>query len=552
MALTALTCSPAVAAIGQAVTVVPVGTPDGDELRFYLLSAPPGSQLPTLATYQARGLALEDVRLKMNGAGQALFTPDVPGLYRVVVRDVVLWRFVPHYGDQVPAVDGSQALALDNELAALPAYAGGTAQAADFPPGGVQVPVHQQVSRTIGFGQDTASLSLRVYAAGVADTDVVADAVKLTPGPTAPARIAVFGPRVLQVLGQLQDGDASTLADHHALLPAMVSTFNEHCALTSWKTHTIADPGNSLSTTAVAATLPAIATRLGALVTAYNAHRQVTAGSVHLSSDGTNVMGVFPCTTLEEAIRWVEHAYAVLFGHASNYEVHSHTPPQSFVDGYFGQCVEPPTTLAEVAQCLNGQGRWTSYGLSALYEQHRQRAIVAAHYDPSVDSILGPDTTNAVRYLGGSLSNLILTGNALAEALNRHVQNLTASSTPPSDPDKIFHYPDAPRSRLVRSRASDGRTLALLIEELWLCLESHLWSAGPSSGYVQNATAGQRGQHPDRVFGNAALVMSADFVRPSLMVRLAKAWDQALSPDAPVPDGMSTLPTLLQLRAGFG
>ena len=48
--------------------MLPVGSiPTNTDLRYYLLSAPPSSSLETLATYEANGKTLADIRLKVEG-----------------------------------------------------------------------------------------------------------------------------------------------------------------------------------------------------------------------------------------------------------------------------------------------------------------------------------------------------------------------------------------------------------------------------------------------------------------------------------------------------
>ena len=102
-------------------------------------------------------------------------------------------------------------------------------------------------------------------------------------------------------------------------------------------------------------------------------------------------------------------------------------------------------------------------------------------------------TTNTVKFLRDTPATLYQSANALADAITRHVQNKNADG---SDATTPYHYTDADRSRIPTRRASDARSFALCVEELWICMESHLWSAGPPTGYDTETAAGSRGQHP--------------------------------------------------------
>ena len=92
--------------------------------------------------------------------------------------------------------------------------------------------------------------------------------------------------------------------------------------------------------------------------------------------------------------------------------------------------------------------------------------MITAHYGSGV----GTDTVNSVRFLSGTTQNLIATANALADALTRHIRNQDANSQAATTP---YHFEDANKIRIPVMRANDAEVLALAIEELWLCLESH-------------------------------------------------------------------------------
>jgi hypothetical protein len=502
---------------------------------------------------------LADIRLKLQGDSQATFTPDVAGEYRIVVRDVVNYRFVPSFGGEVPGIIPASSpeqrypVSGDNEEDDLAVDASTTyAQATNTPSNGLLVPVYQTLRREIGFGQDKATLALKVYTDQIADPALVSDVVTLTAGSTPPAKVAVYDEWVLRVLDVIEaDGSDDALTKHQDLLAELVDAFNEHLGLEAFKTHTTADSTNTLTSTApVTNTLPSIKTRLDDIVAKYNAHRVLVGGGpVHPVADNTNVMSAgLPCTTLDEAIAYYEHVYAKLLAHAGRYQAHDQSVANHVADGYFGWLAEPPVSLTELALAINGTdgNRWASYGLTQLYEQHIGRVGIRAH-STSGSPTLGADTANAVTYLGASVTDLITTANALADALRRHVSNLDATGAAASTP---YHFPEGKKSRLPTVRASDVRTLAILVEELWLCFESHLWSAGPITGYVGEATAGLRGQHQDRVFGGWS-TRSAPDARPLHLIRLQKVFEQALAPDSDTPEGISPLGAELQLRAGF-
>lgn len=547
MAITSIRFTPETPGPGQRVTCIHVGTTTGNEVRYYLLSAPPSSALVTMATYADLGKTLADTRIALDGSGHGVFTPDVPGDYAVVARDITTYRFQPHYQGDVP--DGTDPMAADNEEASFTVLGVVTPAATDQPSSsGVTLAVWQQVTRTIGFGPDTASLQIKAANAFVSDPDFITDATLLKNGSTAPAKLAIYDPQVLQVLDLIRTtGNSSNLPTSQDLLAYLVDGFNEHIALQSHKVHTAGDATNTLTSTAsVTGTAPSIKTRLDDIVAKYNAHRILTAGSVHAAADVTNVMTAMACTDADTAIAYFEHVYEELLSHATDTAPHDVSTPNEVVDGYFGWLAEPPTTLAEVAQAINGTAgsRWENYGLTSLYEQHRQRVLVYAHAGTG----LGPDAVNGVLYLGGSLTNLIVTANALAAALRRHISNQDAAGADAATP---YHYTDGNKSRLPRTSASDIRTLAILIEELWICLESHMWSAGPPSGYVTVSTAGARGQHGDRGWGRIAFQGTSDGVRPTQLIRLQKAFDRALSPSVDPPLDVGILAAILILRSGF-
>lgn len=546
MTVTALQFAPDLAAVGQTVTVVPVGSvPANTDLRFYLLSAPPSSSLDTLATYEADGKTLADIRLKVKANGQATFTPDVPGQYAVVVRPVTTYEFIPSYAGEVPA-SGEPAKA-DNEEGPFTVDGNVTAQVSDVPSGGADLWVYETLTRTIGFGLETATLTITASQDDVVNHVSVPDPVTLVPGPVAPSKVACYDVAVLRALQSVEEltfGSAQ-IANHSDILVEMVDAFNEHIARQQWKVHTNADVVNTLASTSdVSATLASIGTRLDDIVAKFNAHRVLTAGPVHSAADNSNVMTAGSVADLDSAIAYYEHVYRKLYFHCVISTYHDTSTPNEIVDGYLGWLAEPPTTLTELARAINGtEGtRWENYGLTWLYERHIGRVIHSAHYGTGI----GPDAENAVLFLGGTPSNLYATANALADALTRHIRNQDASGNAAATP---YHYTDAKKSRIPVRRASDARSLAICIEEMWLCLESHMWSAGPPS-YSTNTTAGERGQHPDRVWGLVSYNVSAD-VRPTPLVRLQKAFERALVPGANVTAAIGKMAGRLRAEAGF-
>lgn len=560
MTVTALQFAPDLAAVGQTVTVVPVGTvPANTDLRFYLLSAPPSSSLDTLATYEADGKTLADIRLKVKANGQATFTPDVPGQYTVVVRPVTTYEFVPSFGGAVPA-SGEPAKA-DNEEGPFTVGLVETPQVSDVPSFGAALWVYETLTRTIGFTQDTATLSVKVYNNRVVDHVTVTDPVTLTVGPTPPSKAAAYAPDVEAVLDHIRAITSSgnrELAYHATVLSGLVTSWNKHIVLDTYKVHTsVADVATDqlTSTANVSASLSSIGTRLDDIVAKFNAHRvrltdPTTLATLHAAADNTNVMTAGSVTTLTDAIAYYEHVHTTMQAHATRSSFH-HSPSTGYTaDGYFGWLAESPRSLSELADAINGATgtRWENYGLTSLYENHRIRSDVAVH--PS-SAGLGQDSTNTVYYLAATPVELYATANVLADAITRHVKNLDSDGAAAGTP---YHFTDASLSRLPTRRASDARSFALTVEELWLCLESHLWSAGPVSGYVTDSSAGTRGMHGDRVFGVAAINGApSGSPRPMAAIRLAKAFDAALS-DATVTTEASLLgylATQMRLFGGF-
>jgi hypothetical protein len=549
MTVASLKLTPESVAPGQPVAVTPIGEQDaGTELRFYLASAPPSSTLATLSTYQDAGQTLAAIRLPTLANGGAAFTPDVPGRYTVAVREVTVYRFVPSYQGERPASgDPSQA---DNEEAAFTVNGVVTPQATTVT--SADLWVRQTLRRPVGFGQETATLTVIVADDEILPSTEDLPTATLTAPTTAsaPVQLATRDAVVRQAVLAVAASSATALTTHFALLEHLRTAFNRHIGFEGISVHGLADSTNALaSTAAVSATTGSIQARLDDIVAKFNAHRIVAGGGppwTHFVADLANVMVTMPCGNTDEAIAYAEHVYDVLYRHAIDNTVHFNNTDNFNGDGYFGWLAEPPTTLGEVAAQINGTAgtRWEHYGLTALYEAHRVRGLYEAH---SVLRGLHPDDTNGVYTLDDSLPGMIATANALADALTRHVRNQTSTGAAADPP---FHFVDGAQTRIPRTRATDPRSLAVLIEELWICLESHLWSGGPPTGYVDVLTAGARGQHPARVLGTAAR-RTSEGTRPSALVRLQKAFDRALSPDASPPADVGTMAGLLLSRAGF-
>ena len=560
MTVTALQFAPDLAAVGQTVTVISVGTvPANTDLRYYLLSAPPSSALDTLATYEEDGKALADIRLKVKANGHATFTPDVPGAYTLVVRPVTTYSFIPSYGGEVPATgDPAQA---DNEEGPFTVGVTVTPQVSDVPAFGALLWVYETLTRTVGFSQDTATLSVKVYNNRVVDHVTVTDPVTLTVGPTPPSKAAVYAPDVEAVLGHIRAITSSgnrELAYHATVLSGLVTSWNKHIGLDTYKVHTSAADATTdqlTSTANVSASLSSVGTRLDDIVAKFNAHRvrltdPTTLSTLHAAADNINVMTAGSVATLADAIAYYEHVLTKLQAHATRSSFHD-TPSTGYTaDGYFGWLAESPRSLSELAAAINGTAdtRWDRYGLTALYENHRVRSTVDVH---PTSAGLAQDSTNTVYYLASTPAELYATANALADAITRHTKNLDSDGTAAGTP---FHFPEASLSRMPTRRASDARSFALTVEELWLCLESHLWSAGPISGYVTDSSAGTRGMHSDRVFGVAAINGApSGSPRPMAVIRLSKAFDAALS-DAEVTSeatALGYLATQMRLFGGF-
>ena len=153
---------------------------------------------------------------------------------------------------------------------------------------------------------------------------------------------------------------------------------------------------------------------------------------------------------------------------------------------------------------------------------HRVRSTVKIH---SSSESFGLDTTNTVKFLRDTPATLYQF-NAPADAITRHVQNKNADG---SDATTPYHYTDADRSRIPTRRASDARSFALCVEELWICMESHLWSAGPPTGYDTETAAGSRGQHLTGRGDRCHPVRPVQPLAPDDDDPVGKAFDAALS-----------------------
>lgn len=151
MSFTSANFAPTIGTVGTETRIAINGAPTASETdtlhraRYaYLRSVPAGSSLRTLddldelasflagtTTYYAGSLPLvterSSLRLRELPGGFFSFTPDVPGLYTLEIFDATEYRFLPHYNGHIPAA--GEVAELDNEEAALPGYAGGTAQA---------------------------------------------------------------------------------------------------------------------------------------------------------------------------------------------------------------------------------------------------------------------------------------------------------------------------------------------------------------------------------------------------------------------------------------
>lgn len=533
MALTIQT-SPNVGAVGARVEITIGGTPTAvqtrtitPELRFYIRTGPATSKLPTLdqfdeleqyrdGTLSAYGGPLdinatrESLRLKSTARG-ASFEPDSPGLYTLEVYDVSAYQYLPTFGGGIPAT--GELATTDNEEAALPAYAGGIAQA---PTDTASFYVYEEKSRVFGVSPHTATLTIRTYGDTMHLLDP--DRVKLVPANTPLAKMAASSRDVARVLADWKKTSAdlftgtvvrvdrtSTYSDGNAL-SHLATAWTNHIQTTSgYALHGAGTDPNTVAGSAV--DLATAIVRLNNLRTAYNAHVMYTTGAVHAATDAGNIVATAACTDLQTALdlwRDIRNAFCL---HAWNVTPHT-SAGVTAVDGDIGEWSEPPMNLAELLT--------QTEALVALYDTHRVKTAFSAPHAAA-------DASNVVVTTGVDWANISKEAafqiiNGLADALERHSKNLDESSVATT-----AYHTSIDKGIKVASRASDDASAANTLELLIVQMERH-FANGPAAG----------GAHAGKVLGRYAPTRTLAGLTLSLAPRLSRAWYYATAAAAPL------------------
>lgn len=502
--------------VGETVTWSFVGTRAGNVLRWYVSSAPPGSELDTLETYAADNLELSDIRLKVDQKGQASFVPDVAGRYVIACRDVREWVFAAHYGGHSIEPEATQQ---DNEEAALGTYAqadtGVTGTATEY----TRVFwVAAERSRTIGTTPDTAVVKIRSYADRVDDqypTETGNESVTLTAANTTAAKLAARSADVQTVLADLQDAgtDASNLrldelaAIDRADLDLIRRQWNAHLASTGPAFVLHGGAGDAVNAVAAGepTTLAEAITVLNEMRTKYNLHCPKTAGSVHAVAD-SNVLTAPVATDFASAVTlWLDMRTNITARHFTAHTVHG-LASGSIVDGNGNKWDEEPADepglIARVA--------W----LRSAYNDHVSATTrETAHGTADTDNVI---TGKAPTNQGGFVSMV----NKLADAIERHAANLDANNTLTT----LYHDHGSggtPAVIKIPLRASSMGDAQRVLELCVLAIHQHLLDGGDATDAHKSPALG--GHAPLASFYNPHTATSTH-----RMMRLHWAWQEAV------------------------
>lgn len=506
--------------VGETVTWSFVGTRAGNVLRWYVSSAPPGSELDTLETYAADNLELSDIRLKVDQKGQASFVPDVAGRYVIACRDVREWVFAAHYGGHSIEPEATQQ---DNEEAALGTYAqadtGVTGTATEY----TRVFwVAAERSRTIGTTPDTAVVKIRSYADRVDDqypTETGNESVTLTAANTTAAKAAAMSYDVLTALTAIRNMDTTNRLDARVAfdrtdLDAIMAAWRSHCAHTgpTYALHGAADGTNAPVGTAADSLANAIAI-LNDMRTKHNAHIVKTAGSVHAFADGTNTLTVPAATDFDSAVTlWKDLREKMSFRHFLNYTAHG-ISSGNMVDGNGNRWLEEPSDIAQLCERTD-----------ILRDDMRSHVLATtretAHGTADTDNtIIGKAPSTP-----GGFINMV---NKLADALERHAANLDANNTLTT----LYHDHGSggtPTQIKIPLRAANMADAQRVLELFVLALEQHMLDGNAATD-----------AHKSPVLGaHAPVATYAAREGTALMLRLHGAWQDAVkqSLDDPVAD----------------
>lgn len=509
---------------------------------YYVVTAPPTSGLQTLdqldellaytsgtASFYSGPLPLsterKSLRLKVD-RGSASFKPDVPGRYVLRVYDVTEYRFVPHWQGNVPGA-GENAEE-DNELAALPAYAGGTAQATSAD---LVVWVGEDVTFTIGVAPDTAILRVRTFSDTIDQTKP--ERVSLTPAKTTLAKIAATNRDVILAVDAVRLLSApfttTTFAKDAVIgwgpidgatpsprLWDMIAVFNVHRTQTiSYTTHTAGDATNGVASPAATDVATSIAL-LNDLRAKYEAHRVLTAGSVHLAPDATNAVSAAAATDFRTALALWNDLYVRITRHGTRGTVHNATTGIP-VDGAMGEWIEPPLYQADLPGKCNT--------LVTLYEQHRVKTTNGApHAAADSDNVL----SSLVYDLDGK-NGIYDAINAFADALERHAANLK----PDGSAAGSAYHTNAQKLK-VPTRAVDPASAEQTLAFLLLRMEDHFLNTN---------------SHGSKALGTSRPNQTGE-PRWPYAARVGRAWERAINAITPaVPSNLNNSAVILH---GYG
>lgn len=519
MTYSAIAAKDSVGKVGQKTVLSVVGTPASAStppvVYFYVQSAPSDSSVRTLdqlavledynagkyATYSGPlplGIDRKELRLTTNATG-AEFTPDVPGKYVLVAYDITLYTFTPHYGGHVPAA--SELGEVDNELAALPAYAGGTAQA---PTVTLDYWVEETRSRGLGVAPDTATITITGYNDQIDQLIEPEKRVVLKPAQTPIAKLAVTHQDVRAALNTIRgragagysvsDGLTMTLAN----ITALRSRWNTHIGMaTDFTTHSTTDTVNAAGGSA--SDLASAITLLNLLKTKVNAHF-LTTGTVHNIADSTSLITAADATDFATCSDLWRNAYdqlnahMILGGPASPVHWSTTTGPVTPVDGTAYAWLETPFPGDVDHLCTQ------TNALAALYRNHRLRTTntkphAAADTDNALDATLYSDPVDIANAL-----------NALAFSIEHHMANKKPDETAPVS---AWHATKT-LVTITRCNAGDWESIERTAEQCLLTMEAHALDA------TAHASAAWGAQYHPGMWSD------------SFMARLAKAWRDAV------------------------
>ena len=519
MTYDAINAKPAVGKVGEETVLSLVGTAASGTVPpvvfWYVQSAPSDSAVRTLdqlavledfnagkyATYDGPlplGIDRKELRLTLNPTG-AEFTPDVAGRYDLVAYDITEYHFRKHYGGHVPAT-GEDAV-VDNELAALPGYAGGTAQA---PTVTLTYWVAESRSRTIGVTPDTATITITGYNDQI---DALVEPEKravLKPASTAIAKLAVTHQDVRSALRTIRTraGLAYSVSDGLAFaissLTALALRWNKHLDMsTDFTTHQTADSANSAGGSAT--DLASAITLLNMIKTKATAHFATT-GTVHNIADSTSNITAPTATDFATASDlWRDaydqiNAHMILGGPGSPVHWSTTTGPTTPVDGTAFVWLETPCPGDVDHLCTQ------TNALASLYRNHRLRTTnTKPHAAADTDNAIVPTLYSDPVDIANAL-------NALAFSIEHHMANLKPDE---SAPGTAWHSAKT-LVQIQRCNAGDWESIERTAEQVLLAMEAHAVDASVHG-------AASWGAHYHSGMWN-----------DSNMARLAKAWRDAV------------------------